>query len=183
MKFALLLMTAMLFNIQAFAQEVSTTPVDATVSPGTETTAPATIEESAKKDPRVVQKITEKYNISAEDLAKLREQKLGYGQIVMALELSKASGKSMDEITTMLKEKKSLQQVAKDLNLSKDDLKKIRENIRPMREERKEDRKEGRKEDRREERKAERKEERKVERKEERKEERKTERRENRGRK
>ena len=110
-------MTVTLFSLNSFAQDNTT---DTATTKGAKTA-------------KIEKMIEEKYNVKAEDVAKLRDQKLGYGQIIMALEISKVSGKSMDEVTGLLKEKKSIAQVAKELNLSKEDMQKIRNDIRPIR--------------------------------------------------
>lgn len=183
MKIALLI-TLTLFVAQAGAQDASTTPAVTEPTTSVETSAPAvttepvssttptTVDETPTPEPTtqegkkmVEQRLMTTYGISSDELANLRAQKLGYGQIRHILEMSKASGKSVDDITAMLKEKKSLQQVARELNIPR---------------ERMNERKELRKEKRREDRKAELREERREERREDRRQERREERRENR---
>ncbi|MBC7538128.1 MAG: hypothetical protein H7281_04865, partial [Bacteriovorax sp.] len=158
MKFALLLLSISIFGTQTFAQDASTTPaagpataatVSTPVASTTDTTTTSVSASEGKKgDPKIIKMIEDKFKLSAEDIAKYRAEKLGYGQIMLMAEFSKASGKTMDEVVALFKEKKSVKEVAKELKLTKEDLDKIKKDMKPVREEKKEKRKEDKKEDR-----------------------------------
>ena len=215
MKFALLLLSLSLISTHSFAQDVAgtTSAPSSTDSTTVSTPAPTTdttvtppsssvsstdssSTEVKKGDPKIIKMIEDKFNLSADDIAKYRADKLGYGQIMLMAEFAKTSGKSMDEVVALLQEKKSVKEVAKELKLTKGDMDKIRKEMRTLlheerkdkKEERKDkhdkkDKKEDRREDKREERREEKKEERREDRKEEKREDRQDERRSDRHRK
>jgi Spy/CpxP family protein refolding chaperone len=53
----------------------------------------------------------------------------------------------MDEVVTLFKDKKNVKDVVKELKLTKEDMDKIRKDMKPLREERREERKEERKDE------------------------------------
>ena len=177
MKFALLLLSAVIISNLSYAQD-SAPAADPVVSEAPSTTSPvdpatppasapkAQAEDAKKGDPKIIKMIEDKFKISAEEIAKLRSDKIGYGQIILMAEFTKASGKSMEEIATMFKEKKSAKEVAKELKLTKEDMDKIRQDMKPLREERKERKEEhkDKKDDKKDERRQDRKEDRKTDR-------------------
>lgn len=145
MKLSLLLLTISLFASQSFAQE--------DVAPAEQETEVASAE-TAPKEKNIAIKIEEKFGLSQEEIAKYREAKLGYGQIMMMAEFSKKSGKSTDEMIALLKEKKSVRKVASELNISKEDMGKMiadRKGMRKEHQERHQQRREERREARRDE--------------------------------
>ena len=182
MKFALLLITISFLSTHSFAQDATgstTTPPPATP------TVPTSLDVT-KGNPAIIKIIEDKFNLSADDIAKYRSEKLGYGQIMLMAEFAKSSEKSMDEV------------VASELKISSEDMAKIRKEIRPLLREQNKDKKEetkekkekknrketdrddDRKDDKKEERRNEQREERKAERKEERREDKRDERRDDR---
>ena len=190
MKFALLLITISFLSTHSFAQDATgstTTPPPATP------TVPTSLDVT-KGNPAIIKIIEDKFNLSADDIAKYRSEKLGYGQIMLMAEFAKSSEKSMDEVVALLKEKKSMKEVASELKISSEDMAKIRKEIRPLLREQNKDKKEetkekkekknrketdrddDRKDDKKEERRNEQREVRKAERKEERREDKRDER-------
>ena len=186
MKFALLLITMSLLSTHSFAEDASTTtsPPDTTI---TTPPAPPTVSTSAdvkNGNPAIIKIIEDKFKLSADDISKYRSEKLGYGQIMLMAEFAKSSGKSMDEVVALLKEKKSIKEVASELKLSREDIDKMRKENKSLlrelnkdkREEHKgkkdknDDRNDGNQDERKDERRNERKNERKNDRREERKE-------------
>lgn len=162
MKASLLLLTICLFGTQSFAQEdIALTEQ----SPETE----VALNETAPQEKKIALKIEEKFGLSQGEIAKYREAKLGYGQIMLMAEFSKKSGKNTEEMIALLNEKKSVRQVANELNINKEDMAKFRADMKGMRGEVKEMRHEKRmakNQERHQERRQERRQERKEERRE-----------------
>jgi hypothetical protein len=132
---SLTLLFALLISASLHAQDAGTTPTDSGSTPPAPTTdapsAPAPTEpadptgEVKTKAPKadlvdLAKKVEDKYSITPDRMAQLESDGLKLKDIVTAAEIAKESGKTLDDVLAMRKDKKGWGAIAKELNVSPD---------------------------------------------------------------
>jgi hypothetical protein len=127
---SLTLLFALLVSTSLHAQDAGTTPSDPTTTPAptTDTSSPAptdsndvTKTKAPKADLKDLEKkVEDKYSITPDRMSQLQADGLKLKDIATAAEIAKESGKSLDDVLAMRKDKKGWGAIAKELNVSPD---------------------------------------------------------------
>lgn len=127
---SLTLLFALLISASLHAQDAGTTSSDPATPPAptsdSNSPAPADSKDVTKtKAPKedlkeLAKKVEDKYSISPDRMAQFESDGLKLKDIVTAAEIAKESGKTLDDVLAMRKDKKGWGAIAKELNVSPD---------------------------------------------------------------